>query len=221
MIKNILLLVLLIPIISLAQSPVKVTETIESIEQVNGNAFQTTIYRSDSKSILKSFKSLLKNYDGDVDQKKDYLMASEVLIGSISEHQIKVYAKTKEIDDKSTSLFVIFLNGDSPVSSQTDISSYTAAKEILSDFSRSHSQEATLDYFDNEEKKLESLEKELENLLKEKKKAEKEIEDCKKSITDNEYNIKENIDKQKKINSEIASQKSTVKAARNEKELFD
>lgn len=221
MIKKQILLLLLFPIFGYAQSPVKVTETIESIESVNGNALQTTIYRSDSKSILKSFKSLLKGYDGDVDQKKDYLIASEVLISSISEHQIKVYAKTKEIDEKSVSLFVIFLNGDSPVSSSNDVSSYTAAKEILNDFSRNQSQQATERYFELEEKKLSDLEKDLENLLKEKKKAEKEIEDCKKAINDNEYKIKENIDNQKKVSGKIATQKDLVKTARNEKELFD
>lgn len=219
--KAVLTLLVFIPLVSFTQSVTEVQETIENIEDVNGNALQTTIYRSNSKSIFKSFKSLMKSYGGSVEQKREYLIASEVLISSISEHQIKVYAKTKEIDEKSIALVTIFLNGDNPISSQTDISSYTAAKEIIAEFSRNQSQNATEEYFKSEEKTLAGLEKELELLLKEKKKAEKEIEDCKKAITDNEYKIKENIDKQKKLSGDIANQKTIVKSARNETELFD
>lgn len=218
--KYYLILLLFSPLFGFNQSAIEVVETVESIENVSGNALQTNIFRSNEKDIYKGFKSLLKGYGGSVTQKRDFLLGTEVMINSISDHEIKVYAKLKEVDQKTASLFVIFLKGDTPVSSRSDVSSYTAAKEILLDFSRTHSQKAVDSYYKSEEKKLQSLEKELEYLIKAKQKAEKEIDDCKKSITENEYNIKENIEIQKTINDQIEKQKNTVKSARDEKELF-
>ena len=204
-----------------AQKQTTITETSENIADANGNALRVEIFRADTKTILKEWKSKMKNYDGEVKIKKDELTATNVIISLISEHQIKVYAKVKDYTKESKEVFFIFLNGSQAVSSSSDISGYTAAKEIVSNFASELSKEATEKFYEDQDKALNKLQGELKNLIKEKEKAEKEIEDCKDSIKDNEYKIVENKDKQADLVKKIETQKKIVKDAKNNKEVFE
>ncbi len=215
------LLLFVLPFIAYNQEATAVTETIESIEEVSGSALKSTIYYSNDKSILRAFKNTLKNYNGKVKIKGNELTATEVVITSIADHEIKVYAKVKELNAFAHEVFFIFLDGSNFISSSSDISGYTAAKDIVYNFSNTQNQNSTESHFEKQEKKLSELEEGLNDLVKEKKKAEEEIEDCKELIKDNEYKIKENIDDQERVAKEIEEQKGVVKKARNAKDIFD
>lgn len=207
--------------IAQAQKNATITETSENIADANGSALRVEIFQTDSKTILKEWKSKMKKYDGDVKIKKGELIASNVKISLISEHEIKVYAKVKDYTKSSKEVFFIFLNGNQSISSTSDISGFTAAKEIVSSFATELSKNSTKAFFDNQDKALNKLQKELKDLVKEKEKAEKEIENCKESIKDNEYKIVDNKEKQSDLIKKIDSQKKIVKDAKNNKEVFE
>ena len=134
-----------------AQKGVEVTESTEEINDVNGNALRTIINRADEKTISKEWKKLMKSYKASVKTKGNEVHATEVMVSSISEFPIQVYAQINEISETEMELLVIFMNGDRSISSSSDISGYTAAKKIVEDFALQISNEATSAFFENEE----------------------------------------------------------------------
>lgn len=203
-----------------AQKGVNVTESTEKVNDVNGNVLRTVINRADEKTISKEWKKLMKKYKASVSTKKNEVHATEVMISSISEFPIRVYAQINEISETEMELLVMFMNGDRSISSSTDVSGYTAAKKIVEDFAVEVSNEATSAFFDNEEDKLKDLEKQLDDLKDEKKKAEKEIEEAKELIKEREYDLKENEKKREETLKSIEAQKQAVKNAKKELEQF-
>lgn len=203
-----------------AQKGVEITESTEEINDVNGNALRTIINRADKKTISKEWKKLMKSYKASVKTKGNEVHATEVMVSSISEFPIQVYAQINEISETEMELLVIFMNGDRSISSSSDISGYTAAKKIVEDFALQISNEATSAFFENEEDQLKNLEKKLDDLKAEKKKAEKEIEEAKELIKEREYDLKENEKKREETLKSIEAQKQAVKNAKKELEQF-
>ncbi len=222
-IKNyqILFLALAFPFIGFAQAEVSISEKQVNIDNVSGNAISSIVYRGEEKPILKHWKSLIKSYDGEVKSGSGYLKANNVVISSISDQPIQVYAAVNPLNDESVEFLAIFLNGDQAISSGNDISGYTAASSIVSNFVLNETQESTLEYFEKQEKQLSSLEGQLKDLIRTKEKKEKEIEDCKELIEDNNYDIKKNQKDQAAINLKIELQKKLAKDAENQKNRFE
>ena len=206
---------------SICAQSLTVTEETENILDANGNALRVEITIASEKTILKEWKSKLKKFDGEVKIKGNELSALNVKINSISEHEIKVYTKVKDVSKTLREVYFIFLNGDLAISSSSDISGYTAAKEIVSSFAKELSKEATEDHHAEQEKHLGKLEGSLRDLIREKERAEKEISDCNESIKDNEYKLKTNKESQAEMIKKIEAQKVKVKDAKNNKEVFE
>jgi hypothetical protein len=206
---------------AVAQKAVTITETTESIGEESGNALRAVIYGADEKTIFKSWKSIMKNHDAIVKTKKNEMYATEVLISSISDHKISVFAKIKDVDRLSKEVLFIFKKTDEIVSSSSDISGYTSAKEMVLTFATAVSKKAAEDFLKDAQKTLGKLEGDYEELTKQKQKAEKEIEECKETITNNEYNIQENIKNQKNKIEEIEKQKVILRKAKYAKEIFE
>jgi chromosome segregation ATPase len=204
-----------------AQEVTTVTETIENIGDANGSALRVEINRADERTIAKEWKSVMKDYDGDVNIKGDEIYASEVMISAISEHEIKVFAKISKLNETKKEFTVIFLNGDRAISSESDISGYTAAKDIVMRFAKARSLEATTEYKENQEDALKELEDNLDDLLRDKKRAEDDIEDCKETIKEKEYDLEQNQDKRGELVKQIEEQKKTLKNAKKEVDLHD
>lgn len=206
---------------SWAQKGFDVSETKEKINDFDGNALRIEINRSDEKTISKEWKKKMKNYDGSVKTKKNEINATEVNISSISDYPIQVFAKVNELKDKKHEFLVIFLNGNQSISSKSDISGFTAAKNIVSSFANEISKDATQDYNDLQEKELKALNSKIDDLQKEKKNAEKEIEDSKKTIKEKEKEIEENEKERVKTLKKIEEQKKVIKDAKSELDQFD
>jgi len=203
-----------------AQKGVEITESTEEINDVNGNALRTIINRADEKTISKEWKKLMKSYKASVKTKGNEVHATEVMVSSINEFPIQVFAEINEVNDAQMELKVIFMNGDRSISSSSDISGYTAAKKIVEEFAYEISNEATSAFFENEEAKLEDLDSKLEDLKKEKEKAENEIKEAKELINEREYDLKENEKKREETLKSIEAQKQAVKNAKKELEQF-
>lgn len=204
-----------------AQKGTEVTETTANINDINGNALKVVINRADEKTISKEWKRKMKNYDASVKTKSNEVHATEVSISSISEFTIQVYAQINEIDETQKEFLAIFMNGDRSISSSSDISGFTAAKEIVKTFAEELSSNATASYFENQEDQLKELEDRLDDLHKKKKKAEEEIEEAKETIKEREYDLKENEKQREKTEKEIEIQKQTLKNAKKELDLFN
>lgn len=199
-----------------AQNAAEVTESTENINDIDGNVLRTVINRADEKTISKEWKRKMKNYKASVKTQKNEIHATDVNISSISDFPIQVYAQTKDIGESQMEFLVMFMNGDRSISSSSDISGFTAAKQIVKEFSQEISNEATSAYFENEEDRLKELESKLDNLKKEKEKAEKEIEEAKETINEREYDLNENVKQSAETQKQIETQKQAVENAKKE-----
>lgn len=204
-----------------AQKGVEITEHAETINGIDGNVLRTIINRADKKTISKEWKRKMKRYKASVKTKSNEVHATEVMIPSISEFPIQVYAQINEVSESQMEFLVLFMNGDRDISSSSDISGFTAAKQIVKEFSHEISKEASSAYFKNEEDQLKDLGNKLDDLKKEKKKAEKEIEDAKELIKEREYDLKENEKLREETLKQIDKQKQSVKNAKKELDQFN
>jgi len=151
-----------------AQKGIELTESTEEINDFNGNVLRTIINRADEKTISKEWKRKMKDYNASVKTKGNEIHATEVNISTISEFPIQIYAQVNEISESQMELLVMFMNGDRSISSSSDISGYTAAKQIVKEFTQEISNEATSVFYENEEDRLKDLESKLDDLKKEK-----------------------------------------------------
>lgn len=204
-----------------SQEAISITEISASIQDASGNALRTEINRADEKMINKAWKSLMKDYDGDVEVKGNTIISKEVIIPSISDRGITVYAQTSKLSDTKKEFQVIFLNGDQDISSRSDVSAYTAANQIVKDFAQKVSNTATNKYRDIQLGLLKGLSKELEGLKRDQANAEKEIKKAKETIKDKEYELENNEKEQQEAVKKIEKQKEMVKNAKIEAELFE
>lgn len=203
-----------------AQKGVEITESTEEINDFDGNVLRTIINRADEKTISKEWKRKMKSYKASVKTKKNEIHATEVNISTISEFPIQVYAQINEISDSQKEFLVMFMNGDRSISSSSDISGFTAAKQIVKEFAQEISNDATSAFFENQEDELKGLESKLDDLKKEKKKAEKDIEEAKETIKEREYDLSENEKQSKETQKQIEAQKQAVKNAKKELDQF-
>jgi phosphoenolpyruvate-protein kinase (PTS system EI component) len=203
-----------------AQKDIKITESTEKINDYDGNVLRTVINRADEKTISKEWKRKMKDYDASVNTKKNEIHATEVMISTISEFPIRVYAQVNEINETQIEFLVMFMNGDRSISSSPDISGFTAAKQIVKEFTNQVSKEATKGYNKTQINLLDDLQKQLKELKNNKKDAEKEIKKAKETIKEKEYELAENEKKREETLKKIEAQKQTVKNANKEMDQF-
>lgn len=195
-----------------AQDKIKVSESSEQIEGVKGNAFKVEIYRSDEKTVAKEWKSEIKGKSGDVDIKGNSVVATDVLIKSISDHEITVYAQVKQLDEKTIEFSAIFLNGDRAISS-SDAGAHLVAKKMVKDFANSVSKEAAKEHHEDQVDLLKDYNKSLEKLTE-------EIEEANALILLKQQEIEENTTKKEELLLQIEEQSKTVEAAESEIGLY-
>lgn len=217
-----------------AQEVTTVVESIAEIGDENGTVLTTKINRVELKDILKEWKGKMKDYDGDVDIKKEIATAKEVKIESIDVNEIEVVAEVRELSKTQKQFLVMFIKNGVSISSTSDLSAFTAAKNIVRNFANELSKEGTEEYQETQIKALEELEDDLEDTKKDKEKAEEDIEGAKEDIEKAKEEIKEaeelikkknkeiseNIKKQEKLLKKVGEQKTVVNGAKNEMELF-
>ncbi|MEQ8907780.1 MAG: hypothetical protein RIC95_01185 [Vicingaceae bacterium] len=204
-----------VPFFLIAQSGTEAKVVVESVGDSHGDAVEVTISRAEDKDILKAWKKVMKDYDGDVSIKGNTATAVEVIIPLISSDPLKVQAEVKS-GPKNKKVFVaIFEDGD------INQSHTETAKTLVENLAKEMSREATEDHHGAQAKILKSLEGNLKDLIRDKEKAEKDIEDCKETIKDAEYDLKKNEKERAKLQDKIKAQKEKVNAAHEEFKLHD
>ena len=184
------------PLLSQNAQPTLVTETSETIQDVYGNALHVKIHRATNKEIVKSLKGEWKEKGGEITSKKNEIVASGVLIPSISTPPILVLAKVREFTKIEHELIVIFLNGDVAIASGN--SAFANTKAYLHELANSISREYNVKHHESEEKKLKRLESELNNVQIRLNKDGEKIRKLRKIIEKEEKKI-EAIDKKKTL----------------------
>lgn len=186
-----------------------VTETRTDIADGNKNALEVTIYKSDKKTIEKQWKRLMKDYDADVNSKKE-IFADNALVKKISENTIDIYAKVEEGKDDEIVLYVAFDLGGAFLSSSQHSSQFNEAKELVIEFAKTETENGFNKLIEEEEKALKGLESKLDRMNSDKEHLEKEIEDYKERIeknTDEINKITKDLDEKTK---EIDTQSQAI-----------
>lgn len=212
---------------SFAQEATTVIEKKDNIVSESGSALSTKINRATDKDIVKAWKSKMKEFDGDVKTNKSTITATEVKIAAIDPNSIEVFAEVRKSTEKEFEFLVIFIKNGVPLSSESDLSGFTAAKSIVRSFANDLSKEATEEHHKDQNDVVVSLIKDLENAQKNHKKAEEAIESAKKRIKEAESTITEKtkfLNENKKTTAELAKkieeQKKIIKTAKDEMDLF-
>lgn len=210
-----------------AQEATSVIEKVDNIGDETGTVLSTKINRASEKTILKEWKGKMKDWDGDVDIKKSMITSKEVKIEAIDENGLEIIAEVRRSTDQEFEFIAMFIKNGKPVSSDSDISGFAAAKNIVRNFANEVSKEATEVYQKAQLKLFEELEDELENAKKEREKAEEDIkeaeEEIKKAneiIKQKKKDLSDNKSSQEHLAKKIAEQEKKVKNANEEMGLF-
>ncbi len=192
---------------------VKVDLSNESIGGGNHSAFVTTIYHVSVEDIRKEWKAWLKQYKPEKISGKTEVFADNVMISSISENTIDIYAQANQIKDNYTTFMVSFDLGG--IFLDANHASLKSAERIVYDFAIKTTTIGIENEIKEEEKKLLKEKKALEKLVKENNRLHTEIERSNSAIE----TAKSNIEKaEKEIETNIASQETSQKLIEEQKE---
>lgn len=187
-----------------AQVAITVTEDSDNIDKQSGTVLRTKINRTEEKTIVKEWKGKMKDYDGDVDTKKNRITAENVKIEAIGTVGLTVLGEVRKSSENEQEFVVMFLKNGQSISSKSDLSAFTAMKNIVRNFATELSKESTADYQKNQLKVFTALQEDLEDTKKEEEEAKEDIEDAKKKIEE----AKEEIEK---ANEEIKEAEEKIK----------
>lgn len=168
---------------------IEVKETSGNYRSGSKNSLSTTVYHSDMKTVNKAFESLLKGYKGKVSSKKGEMFGDNVIITSISNNPIDVYATFKEGKDGEIEVTAAFDLGGACVSQSMHPDQFTRVSDIMREFALGVTEKAYAGFLKGEEKAVKEAEKDYKKMVDTKKDLEKDNEDFKKKITENEKDI--------------------------------
>jgi hypothetical protein len=173
---------------------IEAKETSGKFGKDNHNAITTTVYHSDVKNVEKEFNNLLKDYKGKTSSKKDVIFGDDLLITTISNNTIDVYATVTEGKDGEVEVVAAFDLGGAYLSSSMHPDQFTRAQQIMREFALGITEKAYAEFLKEEEKKLNETVKDYEKTVSTKEGLIKDNEDYKKRIEENETEI-ENLTK--------------------------
>jgi len=198
----------------MAQERAAYTEVNTEIDGEEGNAMRFVIHRADEKTISKAWKSVMKNYRAKVKTPSNKILASEVIIPSIQDEPIEVFAKIEEIDASKNAFIVMFVVNGKAITESENVSAFTAAKIVSSEFAYKMSKEATHEHYEMEAKKMNDLKEQNEELKKTIEKSEKAIEKAKEEIKEHEKIVKESHKKMEEVMKKMEQQEKNLKQAK-------
>jgi hypothetical protein len=168
---------------------IEVKETTGQFRSGNKNSIVTTVYHSDIKTVTKEFTSLLKSYKGKVSSKKGEIFGDDLMITSMSNNTIDVYAIIKETKDGDIEVTAAFDLGGACISSSLNGEQFGRASDIMREFALKITEKGYAGFLKAEEKNLKDTKKEYEKMVDLKKDMIKENENYKKKIEQNEKEI--------------------------------
>jgi esterase/lipase len=187
--KSILFVLSLAFVSVLFAQKIEVREVSGKFRSGNKNALSTTVYHSDLKTVQKEFESLLKDYKGKTSTKKGELFGDNLLITSVSNNTIDVYAYFLEGKDGEIEVIAGFDLGGAFISSSMHQEQYIRIAQIMREFAIKLTEKSYAGFLKAEEKSLKEAEKEHEKMIKTKSDLEKQNQDYKKKIEQNEKEI--------------------------------
>ncbi len=187
--KNIALIIMLFTITNLFAQKVSVQETSGKFLKENRNALMTTVYYSTADNVEKELKSLFKSYKGKVKTKKGVILGDDLVISSVSENTIDIYATVKDVKDGEVEVLVAFDLGGANLTSGAHPDQFPRAQEIIKNFALNLTEQSFAEIVKEEEKELEKFTKDYEKVVENKEELEKDNEDFKKQIEENEKEI--------------------------------
>ncbi len=187
--KNIALILMLFAATGLFAQKITVQETNGKFQKDNRSALMTTVYYSTAEDVEKELKSLFKSYKGKVKTKKGVIIGDDLVISSVSENTIDVYATVKQLKDGEVEVLVAFDLGGANLTSSAHPDKFPRAQDIIRNFALNLTEQSFAEIVKDEEKELEKFNKDYEKVVGNKEGLEKDNEDYKKQIEDNEKDI--------------------------------
>ena len=198
--KIIIISMFVMGFIGLQAQQIKVKEGNVNFGKVSHNAMITTVYYSDAKTVEKEVKNFMKNYKAKAESKKGYLFGSNLIINSVSDKPMDMYATITQVKGSTdVELCIAFDLGGAFLDSKSHSEKYEAASELVKKMALSITEKKYGDMLKVQEKKVAKVQKDYDNLTKgvdklekENSTSRKEIETCKRKIEDNEKKISSN-----------------------------
>ncbi len=207
---NSLLIFLLLCSICEAQT-IKVTESNEKIGDGIHPSFVSYVYECKAEDVEREWKSNMKDFKSEKVSGKDGVFADNIVIPSITDGTIDVYARAEKIKDNEVKLIVAFNMGGAYISSGFNNKlAYDAASKMVSDFARKITKEAVGDKLKNAQKAFDKLKEQQKELEEKNSDLNKDIENYKSKIRKAEEDIANNKNDQEKKKSEIDTQRKIV-----------
>ncbi|MFH0894421.1 MAG: hypothetical protein V2A54_08285 [Bacteroidota bacterium] len=217
--KLFLVVGLLFAVAHLSAQKVKVESEKKDIAGAKRDAFTVVIPEADQSTIEKSWRSLMKKYNGDVST-KDGVFADNAKISEISENTTDVYARTEKLEN-GVKLIVVFDLGGAFLTSSMHPAQYKVAEKIIREFSIKAATEAVDDKLKEQEKKFREADENLKDLVKENEKLKSNIESYKKKIEEAEADLKKNGEDQVKAKSAVEAQQKVVDQWKDKKKSIE
>jgi len=195
---------------------IEVKETSGSFRSGSKNSISTTVYHSDIKTVTKEFESLLKGYKGKVSTKKGETFGDNLIITSVSNNPIDVYATFKEGKDGEVEVIAAFDLGGACVSQSMHPDQFKRVSDIMKEFALEITEKAYANFLKEEEKAVKEAEKDYEKLVDSKKDLEKDNEDYKKKISENEKEIDKMTKDIEEKGAELKEKQENFKKLKNE-----
>lgn len=200
----------------------KVDERNEKIGGGNHNALVVTIYENSEESILKGWKSIMRDNDAKVNTKDGEQFSDNAVIKRINgNNTMDVYARTEKGKEGEVKLIVAFDLGGAFMSSSQHTQAFNEAKKMLQEFADNLTKDAIADQLKAAEKVLATMTDDQEDLVKKNKDLKEDIAEYKEKITKAESEIKTNDEEQKKKLVEIEGQKKIVEDIKKKKAAVD
>lgn len=196
--------------LAFAQS-IKVTEATEKVGDGIHPALVAYISECKADDVEKEWKSLMKDFKSEKVSGKDGVFADNIIIPSVTDGTMDVYARAEKIKDNETKLIVAFDMGGAYLSSGfSNKSAYDAANKLVTDFTCKLTKNAIAEKLKDAQKAFEKLKDEQKELENKSSDLNKDIENYKSKIRKAEGDIATNKTDREKKKAEIEAQRKVV-----------
>ncbi|MFO7789698.1 MAG: hypothetical protein ACQES1_01070 [Bacteroidota bacterium] len=189
---------------NLMAQKIEVKEDKRRINKSRREVLLVKIPGTEEKTVEKAWKDLMKDYDADKVKRRKEVFADNVLIPTVTNNTVDVYARAKENDGFIEFYVAVDLGGAYMGSDHPDEKS--AMKTVIRDFAVQIAAEAYGEIIEDREDLVEDIEDEIKDLNKDKEHLEKKNEKYREKIEDNVKEIED-------IEKELEEQTETLEEA--------
>ena len=203
-------ILLFIPEYSLGQEVPVVTEQFETYGKTSGNSLVIVIPEANIKDVEKEWKSLLKVYGGKAKESKGIISAEGINVSSMGPDTFVVYSKIVPVGE-GVKLIVAFENENKFISRYENESQYSAAENLLYNFSVRMAKEGVEENKNTANKAYKDLQRKKDRLQSKQDQLKKSIERWNENIRKAENDIKENTKELEEMNKKLEAEEEKIK----------